>query len=105
MGASMFIRPSSNARAVCVGRAPRARSIIRTWWWGRRSLRAGSRNILPLDDEEVSNEDGAEKQDCEINAGQRLARRLRHEHRQLSLCVTGDDLYAHEPCIEELREL
>jgi hypothetical protein len=72
---------------------------------GATLVRAGSHDILPLDAEEVRNEDGREKQDCEINAGKRLARRLREEHRQMPICVTGDDLYAHEPFIEELRAL
>ena len=72
---------------------------------GATLVRAGSHDILPFDAEEVRNEDGQEKQDCEINAGKRLARRIRQEHRQLSICIVGDDLYAHEPFIEELREL
>jgi len=38
-----------------------------------------------------------------INAGKRLIERLRQEHRQMSICVTGDDLYAHEPFVKELR--
>ena len=67
-------------------------------------VRAGSHDILPLDVEEVRNEDGQKKQDCEINAGKRLIERLRVEHPQLKLCITGDDLYAHEPFILELRE-
>lgn len=72
---------------------------------GATLVRAGSHEILPMDAEEVRNEDGREKQDCEINAGKRLVKRLREEHRQLKVCVTGDDLYAHEPFIEELRRL
>jgi hypothetical protein len=72
---------------------------------GATLVRAGSHDILPFDAEEVRNEDGEEKQDCEINAGKRLVERLRQEHRQLSICMTGDDLYAHEPFIRELREL
>jgi hypothetical protein len=72
---------------------------------GATLVRAGSHDILPLEAEEVRNEDGASKQDCESNAGKRLVRRLREEHRQLSLCITADDLYAHEPFIKELRAL
>ena len=72
---------------------------------GATLLRAGSHAVLPLDVEEVRNEDGQEKQDCEINAGKRMAKRLRAEHRQLKICITGDDLYAHEPFILNLREL
>lgn len=72
---------------------------------GATLVRAGSHAVLPLDAEEVRNEDGQEKQDCELNAGKRLAKRLRQEHRQLKICVTGDDLYAHEPFILNLGEL
>jgi hypothetical protein len=67
--------------------------------------RAGSHEILPLDAEEVRNEDGQQKQDCELTASKRLVKRLRAEHRQLQLCILGDDLYAHEPFILELRQL
>ena len=72
---------------------------------GATLVRAGSHDILPFDAEEVRNEDGEQKQDCELNAGKRLVRRMRAEHRQLSICIAGDDLYAHEPFILELRKL
>jgi len=65
--------------------------------------RAGSHAILPLDAEEVHNTAGQQKQDCELIAAKRLVNRRRAEHRQLSLCIVGDDLYAHEPFIQELR--
>jgi hypothetical protein len=65
--------------------------------------RAGSHEILPLEAEEVHNTDGQQKQDCELTAAKRLVKRLRAEHRQLAVCIVGDDLYAHEPFIEELR--
>lgn len=68
-------------------------------------VRAGSHDILPLDAEEIRNGDGKEKQDCEINAGKRLVTRLRQEHRQLPMLVTGDDLFGHEPFIKLLRQL
>jgi hypothetical protein len=66
-------------------------------------VKAGSHSIMPFDVEEVRNEDGSEKQDCEINAGKRLIKRIRTEHRQLSICITGDDIYAHEPFVIVLR--
>lgn len=72
---------------------------------GATLVRAGSHDILPLDAEEVRNTDGQEKQDCELNAAKRLVQRLRQEHRQLPLLVAGDDLYAHEPFIQDLRAL
>jgi hypothetical protein len=67
-------------------------------------VKAGSHRVLPLDVEEVRNEDGQDKQDCEIKAAKRLIPRLRHEHPQLPLVIGGDDLYCHEPFILQLRE-
>jgi hypothetical protein len=72
---------------------------------GARVTRAGSHEILPLEAEEVRKTDGQETQDCELTAAKRLVKRLRAEHRQLALCIVGDDLYGHEPLIAELRRL
>ena len=66
-------------------------------------VKAGSHRVLPLDVEEVCNSDGKDKQDCEINAAKRLIPRLRQEHPQMPLIIGGDDLYAHEPFIAQLR--
>jgi hypothetical protein len=65
--------------------------------------RAGSHAIVPLDAEEVRNTDGQQQQDCELTAAKRLGKRRRAEHRQLSMCLVGDDRYGHEPFIEERR--
>jgi hypothetical protein len=67
--------------------------------------RAGSHAILPLDVEEVRNGAEQEPQDCELTAAKRLVKRLRTEHRQLAMCLVGDDLYGHEPLITELQRL
>lgn len=67
--------------------------------------RAGSHAILPLDVEEVCNREEQEPQDCELTAAKRLVKRLRGEHRQLAICLVGDDLYGHEPLITELQAL
>jgi hypothetical protein len=65
-------------------------------------VKAGSRKVLPLDVEQVQNSDGQGKQDCELNAAKRLIKRLRGEHRQMPVILTGDDLYSHEPFVELL---
>jgi hypothetical protein len=65
-------------------------------------VKAGSHKVLPLDVEQVQNSDGQSKQDCELNAAKRLVKRLRREHRQMEIIITGDDLYAHEPFVELL---
>jgi len=72
---------------------------------GATVTRAGSHAILPWDAEEVRNSEEQEPQDCELTAAKRLVKRLRTEHRQLALCLVGDDLYGHEPLIGELQLL
>jgi hypothetical protein len=67
--------------------------------------RAGSHAILPLAVEEVRNSEGQEPQDCELTAAKRGVKRLRAEHRQLAMCIVGDDLYGQEPLIAELQRL
>jgi len=72
---------------------------------GATVTRAGSHAILPLDAEEVRNSEDQEPQDCELTAAKRVVKRLRTEHRQLAMCLVGDDLYGHEPLITELQRL
>jgi hypothetical protein len=73
---------------------------------GATVTRAGSHAILPLDAEAGSNSDAEQTpQDCELTAAKRLVKRLRAEHRQLAMCIVGDDLYGHEPLIAELEQL
>ena len=72
---------------------------------GATVTRAGSQAILPLAVEEVRNREEQEPQDCELVAAKRLVKRLRTEHRQLAMCIVGDDLYGHEPLIAELQRL
>jgi hypothetical protein len=60
---------------------------------------------LPLEAAEVRNEEGQPKPECELNAGKRVVKRLRAEHRQLKLCILGAELYAPEPFLLELRQL
>jgi hypothetical protein len=73
---------------------------------GATLVRAGSHQVFPLDAEEVRNPTAdSHPQDCELTAGKRLIARLRREHPQMALIVTGDDLYAHVPFVEQLQQL
>ena len=65
---------------------------------------AGSHRVLPLDVEEVRNDDGQAKQDGEIKAAKRFIPRLRQAHPRLPLVIGGDDVYCHEPFVVQLRE-
>lgn len=58
--------------------------------------------VIPLAPEEVRNADGREKQDCEVNAGKRLIRKMRKVHPKLPLIIVGDGLYSKEPFVKDL---
>lgn len=58
--------------------------------------------VIPLCPEEVKNTDGADKQDCEINAGKRLVAKMRKAHPKLPLLIVADGLYSKQPFIEAL---
>ncbi len=55
--------------------------------------------VIPLAPEELKNADGAEKQDCEVNAGKRLIEKLRRTHPRLPFIIVADGLYSEQPFI------
>lgn len=63
------------------------------------------KQVIPLMPEEVCNEDGTTKQDCEINAAKRILPKIRKEHPFLDLVINGDGLYSKQPMFELLHEL
>ena len=60
------------------------------------------RQVLVLAPEQISNQDGTEKQDCEINAGKRCIQKIRKAHPKLNIIITADGLYSKQPFINEL---
>lgn len=61
------------------------------------------RQVLPLFPEPIQNSDGADKQDCEINAGKRIIAKIRKAHPKLPIIITADDLYSKQPFVEALK--
>ena len=57
------------------------------------------RQVLPLAPEGVTNRDGTEKQDCELNAAKRLLVKLRKTHPTLSFVAVGEGLHSNQPFI------
>jgi len=53
--------------------------------------------VIPLIPEFVCPQDGAEKQDCELNAAKRWLADCGDDYSPLKVTVLGDDLYCHEP--------
>jgi len=57
--------------------------------------------VISIGTEFVENEkEDVEKQDCELRAFYRLAKKLKREYPKLPVILTGDSLYACEPVIE-----
>ena len=67
-------------------------------------VKPGLDPVIPLAPEFVRPQDGAEQQDCELNAAKRWLADWGDDYRPLGITVLGDDLYCHEPfCREVLK--
>lgn len=60
-------------------------------------VKPGVDTVIPLAPEFVCPQDGAAKQDCELNAAKRWLATCGSDDRALGVTLLGDDLYAHEP--------
>lgn len=58
-------------------------------------------DVIPLTPEFITNQDGNEKQDCELKASARWLERER-EHLPDNVTLLGDDLYSHQPWCEKI---
>ncbi len=65
----------------------------------------GIKTVLPLGIEPIIKQDGAKKNDCEINAAKRLLKTLKTSHPNLKLIFVLDSLYANGPLIKLMNEL
>ena len=66
-------------------------------------MHPGKRQVIPLAPEAVKNIDGTEKQDCEVEAGKRLIKKIRRAHPKLNIIIVADSLYSKQPFIESLK--
>ncbi len=60
--------------------------------------------VIPLAPEFIANEDGHDKQDCELNAAKRLIAGLRASGQPLPYIIVGDGLYSKQPFIKDLMQ-
>ena len=61
--------------------------------------------VIPIDMEPMVKQDGEKKNDCELNAAQRLLPRIRRQHPHLKIIVVEDGLYSKGPHIKQLQGL
>ena len=66
-------------------------------------MHPGMRQVIPLAPEAVRNTDGDEKQDCEIEAGKRLIKKIRKSHPKLKIIIIADSLHSKQPFTEEVK--
>jgi hypothetical protein len=65
-------------------------------------VKPGSNKVLPVAPEIISNNDGEEKQDCELKAGTRWLDAHGEEYAWLKPTLLGDDLYSNRPFCEKI---
>jgi hypothetical protein len=65
----------------------------------------GIKEVLPLGIEPIIKQDGAIKNDCEINAAKRLLQTIKTSHPNLKIILVMDALYANAPLIKLMQEL
>jgi len=68
-------------------------------------VKADCDQVIPLFPEFIQPQDGAGKQDCELNAAKRWLAANGEKFAQLGTLVGGDDLYSREPLCLQLLEL
>lgn len=68
-------------------------------------VKPGYDKVIPLAPEFVQPQDGAVKQDCELNAAKRWLAVYGKEFSQKRTTILGDDLYCHEPFCVEIIDL
>lgn len=62
-----------------------------------------SKKVIPLMQEFISNDDGDDKQDCEVNASKRWLDCFVNSTNK-KLIILGDDLYSREPMIKKVLD-
>ncbi|MFH2031062.1 MAG: transposase [Bacteroidota bacterium] len=67
-------------------------------------IHPNQKHIIPLAPEQIKNEDGMLKQDCELNAGKRMLSKIRQVHPKLKIIITADGLYPRNSFISELEK-
>lgn len=62
------------------------------------------KQVVPVMPEAIGNGDGADKQDCELNAAKRFVKRLKADHPRQGFLICGDGLMSHQPMVEAVKE-
>lgn len=67
-------------------------------------VQAGNENVISLEPEFITPQDGHEKQDCEIEAGKRWIGTHRQYYAKRNVTILGDDLFSRQPFCQALTD-
>ncbi len=67
-------------------------------------LAPGKNNVIPLEPEFITPQDGHRKQDCENAAAKRQLHQYGQQYQWLNAIILGDDLYSRQPLCEIILE-
>ncbi len=67
-------------------------------------VQAGNENVISLEPEFISPQDGHEKQDCEIEAGKRWINTYGEYYAKQNVTILGDDLFSRQPFCQALKD-
>jgi len=67
-------------------------------------VQAGNEHVISLEPEFIVPQDGAEKQDCEIEAGKRWLSRHGEYYAKRNVTILGDDLYSRQPFCQAVKD-
>jgi hypothetical protein len=67
-------------------------------------VKAGREQVIVLEPEYVTPQDGKEKQDCEIEAGKRWVDPYGDFYAQQGITLLGDDLFSRQPYCQKLKD-
>lgn len=67
-------------------------------------VQAGNEHVLSLEPEFIVPQDGAEKQDCEIEASKRWLRAHGEYYAKRNVTLLGDDLYSRQPFCQAVQD-
>ena len=67
-------------------------------------VQAGHEQVISLEPEFITPQDGKEKQDCEIEAGKRWVNTHADFYAQQNVTILGDDLFSRQPFCQALKD-
>lgn len=67
-------------------------------------VQAGNHQVISLEPEFITPQDGHDKQDCEIEAGKRWIEKHGSAYAKMGVILLGDDLFCHQPFCKQIRQ-